>query len=102
MTRWIAIFDDDLSAGAVRSDFSQAHFNYLAQNAGKIRMAGGLQPGPDEGWVGGLWILDVESREEAARLCEGDPFFEYGLRKSYRLMSWGRAPCYGMPNTILV
>lgn len=44
---------------------------------------------------GGLWVMDVETREEAVRLIEGDPCFTLGLRKGYRLAVWGKAPCYG-------
>jgi len=39
-------------------------------------------------------VLEVASREEAVALCEDDPFFRHGLRKSYRLCLWGKAPCY--------
>jgi hypothetical protein len=38
--------------------------------------------------------MEVDSRDEAARLVEGDPYFRLGLRKSYRLLVWGKAPCY--------
>ena len=95
MTRWIAIFEDDASAGAVRTKYRDAHFEYLARHAAKIRVAGGLQDNPGDNWVGGLWVFEVDSREEAARLCEDDPFYKHGLRKNYRVMSWGRAPFYG-------
>jgi hypothetical protein len=28
------------------------------------------------------------------RLCEQDPFFVRGLRRGYRLYTWGKAPVY--------
>jgi uncharacterized protein YciI len=56
----------------------------------KILLGGGLKSAPQERWEGGLWILEVEGREEAVRLCEDDPFFANGLRKGYRLQ--------GVPN----
>jgi len=28
------------------------------------------------------------------RLVEADPYFKLGLRKRYRLLVWGKAPCY--------
>jgi hypothetical protein len=49
-------------------------------------------------WVaicGGLWVLEVESRDEAVALCEQDPYFRLGLRRGYRLYTWGTAPVYG-------
>lgn len=39
-------------------------------------------------------MLEVDSKSEAVSLVEGDPYFLLGLRKSYRLLVWGRAPCY--------
>jgi uncharacterized protein len=79
----------------VRVEQRDAHFDYLARNVAKIRIDGGLRQTPDDPWTGGLWVIDADSRAEAVTLCEDDPFFRHGLRKSYRIMLWGRAPCYG-------
>ena len=95
MTRWVAIFEDDPQAGWVREQHHADHFAYLERHKDKILLGGGLRPAPDAYWEGGLWILDVTTREEAVRLCEDDPYFTKGLRKGYRLYIWGRAPCYG-------
>jgi uncharacterized protein YciI len=95
VTRWVAIFEDHPEARQVREQHREEHFAYLEAHKDKILLGGGLKPAPDEWWEGGLWILEVESRAEAARLCEDDPFFTMGLRKRYRLHIWGRAPCYG-------
>ncbi len=40
-------------------------------------------------------VMEVDTRERAASLCEDDPYFKLGLRKGYRLCIWGKAPCYG-------
>ena len=97
MARWIAIFEDnpDEQAGWVRRQHDQDHFAYLAAHAGKIRIGGGLREAPGQWFVGGLWVLEVASREKAVRLCEDDPYFKLGLRKGYKLYVWGKAPCYG-------
>jgi hypothetical protein len=55
----------------------------------------GCGPGPGEWFCGGLWVLEVADRDEAVRLVEGDPYFMLGLRRSYELFVWGKAPCYG-------
>jgi len=57
-------------------------------------IAGGLRPAPGEAYCGGLWVMEVESRDDAVRLVEGDPYFQRGLRRGYRLLVWGKAPCY--------
>ena len=67
----------------------------MGANRDKIVIAGGLRPVPDEWYCGGLWVLEVASRDEAVTLIEHDPYFRLGLRKGYRLLVWGKAPCYG-------
>jgi hypothetical protein len=94
--RWVAIFDDNEGLDSIRNEQSTAHFDYLVANRDKILIAGGLRPAPGELYCGGLWVIEVDSREEAVRLIEGDPYFELGLRKGYRLLVWGKAPCYDM------
>jgi len=93
--RWVAIFEDDPGADWVRKDHAQDHFDYLARHRDKIVIGGGLRPAPDEWYCGGLWVLEVESRDEAVALCEQDPYFHLGLRKGYRLYTWGKASAYG-------
>lgn len=97
MARWVAVFEDnpDAEAGCVRRQHADDHFAYLAENRDKIVLGGGLRPSPDEWYCGGLWVMEVASRDEAAALCEGDPYFRLGLRKGYRLYAWGKAPLYG-------
>lgn len=96
MARWAAIFEDnaEAEAGWVRKQHAADHFAYLGANRDTIKLAGGLRPDPDQWWNGGLWVMEVSSREEAARLCEEDPYFKLGLRKGYRLQLWGKAPLY--------
>ncbi|MBM3471126.1 MAG: hypothetical protein FJX73_10120 [Armatimonadetes bacterium] len=92
--RWVAIFEDNEGKESIRKEHSNAHYDYLAANRDKIVIAGGLRPAPDEWFCGGLWVMEVDSREEAVKLAESDPFFRLGLRKGYRLLAWGKAPCY--------
>jgi len=78
----------------VRRQHAEDHFAYLAANRAKILLGGGLRPAPEEWYCGGLWVMEVTSRNEAVALCEDDPYFRLGLRKGYRLLTWGKAPCY--------
>ncbi len=95
MARWIALFDDNPEAAWVRRDHDQDHFAYLDARKDRILIGGGLRPAPGQWFEGGLWVMEVESREEAVRLVEDDPYFVHGLRRGYRLALWGKAPCYG-------
>ena len=93
--RWVAIFEDRPGALDIRAAQSEAHFDYLEQHRDQIRLAGGVRDEPGGPPDGGLWILDnIADRAEAVRLCEEDPFFVAGLRRSYVLKAWGFAPCY--------
>ena len=91
MARWVAIFDDDPDAADVRRNHQADHFAYLDQHRDVIILAGGLRPAPGEWYCGGLWIMEVDGRDEAVRLCEDDPYFRLGLRRGYRLFVWGKA-----------
>jgi uncharacterized protein YciI len=100
MTRWVAIFDDAPGKMQVRADHRDAHFAYLEANMDRIKLGGAIRVENDDNPVGGLWILETETREEAVKLCEEDPFHRHGLRSGYRLLSWGRGPCFGPVDSI--
>jgi uncharacterized protein YciI len=96
MTRWVAIFEDnpEPEMRSIRKEHAEEHFAYLAKNSNKILLGGGLRNAPGEWYCGGMWVIEVESREDAVALCEHDPFYKRGLRKGYHLYVWGKAPCY--------
>lgn len=96
--RWVAIFEDHEGRDAIRKEHSAAHVDYLAAHRAQIVIAGGLRPAPGEWYCGGLWVLEVETRDDVVRLIEGDPYYRLGLRKGYRLLVWGKAPCYDTVN----
>lgn len=88
--RWVAIFEDDPGMLDVRRQNGQAHLDYLTENAKEILIGGGLRPAPDEPFAGGLWVLEVTSRERAVELIENDPYYVPHVRR-YRLFTWGKA-----------
>ena len=96
MARWVALFIDKEEAitRTIREQHAQAHFDYLAEHKNEILIAGGLRPDETSWFSGGMWVLEVANKKRAAELCEADPYFKLGLRKSYELFVWGKAPCY--------
>jgi uncharacterized protein len=88
--RWIALFDDKPGMLAVRQEREPLHLAYLRAHEAEILIAGGLREAPGAGFVGGLWVLEVESRERAVELVEKDPYF-VPEHRSYRLLTWGKA-----------
>ncbi|KAA0684730.1 YciI family protein [Azospirillum brasilense] len=90
MARWIALFTDTPEMLEVRQQHGAAHLAYLDANRDKILIGGGLRPESGAPFVGGLWVLDVESRDEAVKLVEGDPYYRPEFRR-YELLVWGKA-----------
>ena len=66
------------------------HFEYLKKHESEILTAGGCHEIPGGAFVGGLWVLDVPSKERAVELIENDPYFVPSCR-TYQLLVWGKA-----------
>ncbi len=88
--RWVAIFEDTPAMLAVRAEREPLHLEYLARHRDEIILAGGCRQAPGEAFVGGLWVLEVASRERAVELIEADPYYEPACR-AYKLLTWGKA-----------
>ena len=88
--RWIALFEDAPGMLAIRREREPLHLEYLRAHGDEILLAGGLREAPGATFVGGLWVLEVASKERAIELIEADPYFVAEHRK-YRLLVWGRA-----------
>ena len=88
--RWVAIFDDTVEMNAVRAIHESEHMEYLRNYETEIVIAGGLRDEPGGLFCGGLWVMEVQSRQRAVELVEADPYFLHGARQ-YRLQVWGKA-----------
>jgi len=88
--RWVAIFDDEPQMLEVRLTHEAEHLKYLEEHQDEVVLAGGLREVAAGQHVGGLWVLEVSSRERAVELVEQDPYFVLGAR-SYELRVWGKA-----------
>lgn len=87
--RWVAIFKDQPQMMEHRAKYVTEHVAYIKEHQSEILIGGGLKNDSDEGFVGALWILEVQSRKKAAQLIEADPFFNPQYR-SYQLFTWGK------------
>ena len=88
--RLIVVFEDTPPMAAVHQRLEPAHLAYLREHVGEIVIAGGTRDVPGGPYVGGLWILDVTSKERALQLIEADPYY-VAERRPYRLLVWGKA-----------
>lgn len=87
--RWIAVFSDTPDMLAIRHERGGLHLAYLRAHTDEIRIAGGCRESPDEPFVGGLWVMEVSSRERAMELVEQDPYW-VPAHRSVRLLTWGK------------
>jgi len=92
--RYIALFEDIADGAAIRAEHFDAHVAYLNAHRGKLRLAGAVREEHGGRPVGGAWVFDTHTREEADAIVRADPFFTAGLRASYKLLAWGTAPGY--------
>jgi uncharacterized protein YciI len=90
--RFLALFEDRADGADIRAAHTAAHQAFLREHKGKLRLAGAVRETVGGPAVGGAWVFDVASREEADAIVREDPFFANGLRSSYRLLAWGTAP----------
>lgn len=88
--RWVAVFEDTPAMIEIRRMREADHLKYLDRHREEILVAGGLRDAPGRAFVGGLWVLEVDSQERAIELVENDPYFVRPHR-SYRLLVWGKA-----------
>jgi len=93
MGRWVCVFDDAPEMLKVRAQRRTSHHAFLSENADRILRAGALCPDGGGAPTGGLWLLEVASREEAVRLIERDPYYE-PQHRTYRLFEWKWALSY--------
>lgn len=84
-------FHDRPDQLALRNAFLQTHLDWLAQHRDMIPIAGSLREAPNEGAVGGLWIVRAADRAEVEALIQTDPFWTQGLRERVEIHSWHRA-----------
>jgi uncharacterized protein YciI len=72
----------------VRDAHRAAHYAHLERYMPKLIASGGLRNDPDDEFIGGLIVLDTDSREEAQRFADTDPFTIAGLYERVKIVRW--------------
>lgn len=82
---------DKPDTGELRQQLRPVHLDYLEQNK-KLLLACGAKLA-DDGvtGIGSLYIVDVETREEAQSFIDGDPFTSGGLFDRIEICRWRKA-----------
>lgn len=75
----------------LRQQTRDEHLQFLDAHAAKLLSCGAKlnDDGSDVG--GGIYIVDVDTREEAERLIAADPFFLAELFREVRITRWRKA-----------
>ncbi len=89
MSRWAVIFDDTPAMSPHRGAHGAAHVDYVKAHRDHILIGGGLMPSLDGPFVGGLWIVEVETYEQVIDLVTNDPYYLPEARR-FQIFSWGR------------
>jgi uncharacterized protein len=81
---------DDPERLPLRQSHVDGHLAYVAAQNGRIIAGGALRTNPEDAPQGALWLVHVDTKEEAQTLVEGDPFFKVGLRQSVDIFHWSK------------
>jgi hypothetical protein len=84
-------FHDRPDRLATRERFLAAHIAWLAERRDRVLVAGSLRTAPGTPPVGGLWILEADSRAEVEAIYATDPFWTEGLRERVEIHVWSKA-----------
>ena len=84
-------FHDRADRLATRERCLAAHIAWLAERRDRVLVAGSLRTAPGTPPVGGLWIVEADSRAEVEALYATDPFWTEGLRERVEIHFWSKA-----------
>jgi uncharacterized protein len=88
---YVIQFVDDPGVAEKKKQIRPIHLEYVIKNAHRIIASGGFFPDDDDFPIGGLIILDTESRQEAVDYIENDPFFLNGIFSQYTIKRFRKA-----------
>ena len=91
MTLFAVQFKDKSNSYALRQIYLDAHIAWLDEHKDQILVGGSLRLSLDQAPIGGLWIVESESREAIEMLMKTDPFWIHGLRESVDIYHWSKA-----------
>jgi uncharacterized protein len=71
-----------------REPLLAAHRAHLRAQGRKLLASGALIAEDDKTVIGGISLLDTDSREEAERFAYDDPYSKAGIRKTTQVVIW--------------
>jgi uncharacterized protein YciI len=76
---------------ALRLEVRQAHLEYLDANVTTLLACGAKLSDDGETASGGIYLVDLDSREEAERFIKADPFHQAELFSEVKIVRWRQA-----------
>lgn len=76
---------------ALRLEVRQAHLDYLDAHVDILLACGAKLSDDGETASGGIYLVDLGSREEAERFIEADPFHQAELFAAVKIVRWRQA-----------
>lgn len=84
-------FHDKQGMVECRKENLARHIEWLDEHRNTILIGGSLRESPEQTAIGGLWIVDANSRDAIMTLIQTDPFWQMGLRESVEILHWSKA-----------
>ena len=76
---------------AVRKAARAAHLEFLDQNKNLLLACGAKLADDGSDLGGGLYVVELDTREAAQSFIESDPFFQAGLFERVSITRWRKA-----------
>ena len=76
---------------AVRQQHRPAHLDFLAQNAQLLLACGAKLHDDGSDMGGGLYVVNLDTREAAQAFIAADPFYQADLFAEVRITRWRKA-----------
>jgi len=88
---FIARFHDKPAIAERRTELLEEHFAWLDANSDRVLIAGSVRTDVGGESLGGMWIIEAESKADAEAVYQGDPFFANGLRSKVEVFHYVKA-----------
>ncbi len=85
MKRFVVLAWDAPSSASARQRLRDDHFAHIAGIVDRISVAGPLKDA-DGASIGSLFVLDVDSPEEAEGVLRADPYFNAGVWERWQVL----------------
>lgn len=88
---FIARFHDKPDIAERRTELLEAHFAWLDANRDRVLLAGSVRSDVGGESLGGLWIIEADSKADVESVYKDDPFFANGLRSKVEIFHYVKA-----------